>query len=80
MTGKTEKLIIIKIYYFVGCQLPIRSAISCMPVVCRPWSVVFLKLSAFRSPRKRNDVTDVGHARHELHHSLKSKSEARMRH
>ena len=79
MTGKTEKLIIIKIYYFVSCQLPIRSAISRLHAVCRPWSVG-LKLSAFRSPRKRNDVTDVGHARHELHHSLKSKSEARMRH
>ena len=36
------------------------------------------ELSEARDARKRDDVADVGHSRHELNHPLKAQTEARV--
>src|SRR5277367_5748869 len=38
-----------------------------------------LKLRILRCSRERDHITDIGHPRHKLNHSLKSESEACMR-
>lgn len=47
--------------------------------ICHPTSSR-LKFTIPRSPRKRNHIPNIRHARYKLHHALKTKSKTRMRH
>ena len=46
---------------------------------CHP-TFSHLEFTIPRSPRKRNHIPNIRHARYKLHHALKTKSKTRMRH